>query len=164
MSTEYEEKVTKKTKIYRKVGQGIKIFHEHQYPDVEYVCCYSFGSCENAADPISILAVPGLGTNPEECWTWKADEREDASGPKASKASGTPDDVPTAPHSTTDKRHDFNWLRDKDGLAELFPKSRIMLYDYASAWTGNKKVRATMRSICSWLLDDLRGKRKVSAL
>lgn len=44
----------------------------------------------------------------------------------------------------------------------LFPKSRIMLYDYASAWQGKRKVRATMKSICTWLLDDLREKRKVS--
>lgn len=37
MSTEYEERSTKQTKIYRKLGQGITIFHEDQYPDVEYV-------------------------------------------------------------------------------------------------------------------------------
>lgn len=37
-----------------------------------------------------------------------------------------------------------------------------MLYDYASAWTGKLKVRATMKSICTWLLDDLQEKRKVS--
>lgn len=36
-----------------------------------------------------------------------------------------------------------------------------MLYDYASAWRGRRKVRATMKSICTWLLDDLREKRKV---
>ena len=35
-----------------------------------------------------------------------------------------------------------------------------MLYDYASAWQGKRKVRATMKSICTWLLDDLREKRK----
>lgn len=56
----------------------------------------------------------------------------------------------------------FNWIRDPDGLASIFPKSRIMLYDYASAWYGDKKVRATMKGICTWLLDDLTEKRKVS--
>lgn len=36
-----------------------------------------------------------------------------------------------------------------------------MLYDYASAWRGSKKVRATMKSVCTILLDDLNEKRKV---
>lgn len=35
-----------------------------------------------------------------------------------------------------------------------------MLYDYASAWRGALKVRATMKSICTVLLDDLQEKRK----
>lgn len=55
----------------------------------------------------------------------------------------------------------FNWLEDADGLARAFPQARIMLYDYASAWIGALKVRATMRSICLWLLEDLNAKRKV---
>lgn len=55
----------------------------------------------------------------------------------------------------------FNWITDPEGLASLFPKARIMLYDYASAWRGGNKVTATMRSLCTWLLDDLKEKRKV---
>lgn len=35
-----------------------------------------------------------------------------------------------------------------------------MLYSYASAWKGSLKVRATMRSICTVLLEDLKEKRK----
>lgn len=55
----------------------------------------------------------------------------------------------------------FNWLRDKDGLALLFPRSRIMLYDYASAWRGTRKVKATISSICTMLLELLAENRKV---
>lgn len=53
-------------------------------------------------------------------------------------------------------------ITDPDGLAALFPKSRIMIYDYASAYRGNLRVRATMKGICTVLLDDLMEKRKVS--
>lgn len=59
-------------------------------------------------------------------------------------------------------KKNFNWLKDEHGLAELFPRSRIMLYDYASAWRGKRKVRVSMKGICTWLLDDLHDRRKVS--
>lgn len=100
--------------------------------------------------------MPGLGTNPEECWTWKPESDANA---HLNAADGDP--VLSQPMHDSD--HEFNWLRDPDGLASLFEKSRIMLYDYASAWRGRRKVRATMKSICTWLLDDLREKRKVRA-
>jgi len=38
MSTEFEEKVTKRTQVYRDLGQGLKIFHEHPRAEVECVC------------------------------------------------------------------------------------------------------------------------------
>ncbi|EME79345.1 uncharacterized protein MYCFIDRAFT_142548, partial [Pseudocercospora fijiensis CIRAD86] len=89
-----------------------------------------------------IIAIPGLGTNPQECWTWAENAgRSEAATP------GT-------------KARQFNWIRDDDGLAKLFPKARVMLYDYASAWQGKHRVRATMKSICNWLLDDLKDHRK----
>jgi len=37
MSFEFEENVTKQTGIYRNLGQGLKVFHEHDFADVEYV-------------------------------------------------------------------------------------------------------------------------------
>ncbi len=106
---------------------------------------------------LSIVAVPGLGTNPQECWTWKANDHEEG---KRSKTSAKPDQSDLL-EDGADSGRQFNWLRDADGLASLFPKSRIMLYDYASAWIGKRKVRATMKSICTLLLDSLREKRKV---
>lgn len=35
MSTEFEEKITKQTSVYRTLGQGLKTLHDHQYADVE---------------------------------------------------------------------------------------------------------------------------------
>jgi hypothetical protein len=35
MSTEFEEKITKQASVYRVLGQGLKILHDHQYADVE---------------------------------------------------------------------------------------------------------------------------------
>ncbi|KAF2223068.1 hypothetical protein BDZ85DRAFT_183030, partial [Elsinoe ampelina] len=49
----------------------------------------------------------------------------------------------------------FNWIKDADGLAALFPSARIILYDYASAWKGRRKVKATMDNIARVLLDGL---------
>jgi hypothetical protein len=38
MSIEYEEAAnSKRTQAYRKLGQGLKVLHEDQYPDVDYV-------------------------------------------------------------------------------------------------------------------------------
>jgi hypothetical protein len=35
MSTEFEEKITKQTSVYRTLGQGLKTLRDHQYADVE---------------------------------------------------------------------------------------------------------------------------------
>ncbi|GIZ38925.1 hypothetical protein CKM354_000232400 [Cercospora kikuchii] len=138
MSIEFEDRVTKQTQIYRQLGQGLRIFHEHQHPEVD------------------ILAVPGLGANPEESWTWTAPAKKDVGRAKSKRILA--DSEPSDGDAGSSRK--FNWIRDKDGLASLFPKSRIMLYDYASAWKGDRKVRATMKSICMWLLDDLWERRK----
>ncbi|KAK5707221.1 hypothetical protein LTR17_020910 [Elasticomyces elasticus] len=115
MSTEYEEEVSKRTQVYRELGQGLKILHDPSRADIERT------KSTNAAGDANLS--PSAAT------------------------------VPDAPRT-------FNWLEDADGLHSLFPTARIMLYDYASAWTGKRKVRATMRSICTWLLDDLTERRK----
>lgn len=127
---------------YRQLNQGIRIFHEHQHPDVD------------------ILAIPGLGTNPEECWTWQPSKKKTKT-PKS--AVPTPlDDESNVEHQEAERGRKFNWIRDPEGIASLFEKkSRIMLYDYASAYSGRYKVKATMKSICTWLLADLKEKRKV---
>ncbi|KAK3669911.1 hypothetical protein LTR78_010222 [Recurvomyces mirabilis] len=127
-----------KVTAYRELGQGIRTFHEDPYAEVD------------------ILAVPGLGANPEECWTWNAL----SSGKQARQ---TKSNVVPDPADGNNARQSFNWIRDESGLRSLFPKSRILLCDYASAWRGRFKVRATMKSICTALLDDLVEKRKDGA-
>ncbi|KAF2768853.1 hypothetical protein EJ03DRAFT_112885 [Teratosphaeria nubilosa] len=139
MSLDYEDRNPMRTKIYRTLGQGLSIFHEAQDPDID------------------IVAIPRLGANPEESWTWTSSK----GGPGRSIAAywQTPENTET-PQQDSQAKKEFNWIRDKDGLASLYPKSRVMLYDYASAWQGSRKVRATMKSICIWLLDDLSERRK----
>jgi hypothetical protein len=153
MSTEFEEKITRQSSVYRALGQGIKTLQILTMPKWSKIVVYC-SRCSSADDNDSILAVPGLGTNPVECWTWKpgANDTPEPDGQHGPPASS---------RATGSSKH-FNWLQDPDGLASLFPKARIMLYDYASAWKGKRKVRSTMQSICTWLLDDLREKRKVN--
>ncbi|KAK4573995.1 hypothetical protein LTR86_001756 [Recurvomyces mirabilis] len=136
MGPQRDSKKPHKVTAYRELGQGIKTFHEDPYAEVD------------------ILAVPGLGANPEECWTWNAPSSGKQARP--TKSNVVPD-----PADGNNARQSFNWIRDESGLHSLFPKSRILLCDYASAWRGRLKVRATMKSICTALLDDLVEKRKV---
>ncbi|KAK3688801.1 ankyrin repeat-containing domain protein [Podospora appendiculata] len=56
-------------------------------------------------------------------------------------------------------KNDFNWTSDKDGLARDFPKARVLLYMYESAWTGPLKVKQFMSNIASTLLQGLNSKR-----
>lgn len=102
----------------------------------------------------SIVAVPGLGTDPEKCWIWPANIRDGEAD-----VQHVSDDLG---HERQAKvRKPFNWIKDPDGLARLFPKARILLYDYASAWSGTRKVRVSMMGICKSLLEYLKDKRKV---
>lgn len=54
----------------------------------------------------------------------------------------------------------FNWTTD--GLVRDFPRARILLYMYESAWTGSLKVKQFMGAIAMTLLNGLRSKREVS--
>ncbi|KAK6522464.1 hypothetical protein TWF281_003025 [Arthrobotrys megalospora] len=79
---------------------------------------------------VDIVAVPGLGAHPLESW------------------------------KSADPRLDFNWLTDRDGLAKEFPRARILLYMYQSAWTSPFKVRQFMSNLALTLLWGLHEKRK----
>ncbi|KAF3158492.1 hypothetical protein TWF788_004724 [Orbilia oligospora] len=79
---------------------------------------------------IDIVAVPGLGAPPLESW------------------------------KSADPKLEFNWLTDRDGLAKEFPRARILLYMYQSAWTGPLKVRQFMSNLAMTLLYGLKEKRK----
>lgn len=54
----------------------------------------------------------------------------------------------------------FNFLTDEDGLQKDFPKSRILLYKYESAWQGPLKVKANISNIASTLLKGLNNHRE----
>ncbi|RVD90439.1 uncharacterized protein DFL_001404 [Arthrobotrys flagrans] len=85
----------------------------------------------NPTNPdVDIVAVPGLGAPPLESW------------------------------KSADPKLEFNWLTDRDGLAKEFPRARILLYMYQSAWTGPLKVRQFMSNLAMTLLYGLKEKRK----
>ena len=54
----------------------------------------------------------------------------------------------------------FNWSSDKDGLSRDFPKSRILLYLYESAWTGPLKVKQYLGNLGFALLHGLKINRE----
>jgi hypothetical protein len=59
-------------------------------------------------------------------------------------------------------RSGFNWASDKrDGLARDFPKARILLYQYESAWTGTLKVKQFLGGLATNLLYGLKATREV---
>ncbi|QIW94960.1 hypothetical protein AMS68_000478 [Peltaster fructicola] len=133
MSLEFEDAGARGGEVYRALGQGIEILHGNESAETD------------------ILFVPGLGTNPHECWAAKDTGR--------TRNAQTTADGPNGSSQAAAHRRRFNWVTSADGLKALYPRARIMLYDYASAWTGKYKVRATMKSICLCLLDDLKEKR-----
>ncbi|KAK1775315.1 hypothetical protein QBC45DRAFT_335593, partial [Copromyces sp. CBS 386.78] len=80
---------------------------------------------------IDIVLVPGLGAHPEKSW-----------------------------ESENDKNR-FNWATDKDGgIIKDFPKARILLYMYESAWAGDYKVKQLMDNIAHFLVQGLNTLRK----
>jgi hypothetical protein len=58
-------------------------------------------------------------------------------------------------------KNDFNWLSSNEGLQTDFPRARILLYMYESAWLGPLKVKQFLGNIASTLLHGLRVKREV---
>ncbi|KAM0550707.1 hypothetical protein ACHAPJ_008772 [Fusarium lateritium] len=107
----------KATKIVRmKVHDGIRIYHNPDNADVD------------------IVAVPGLGAHPEQCWTGETQN------------GGT-----------------FNWLKDEKGLVSVSATARIMLWQNASAWVGRNRVDQDLYSLAHELLVALQDVRKSEA-
>src|SRR6185436_15168366 len=79
---------------------------------------------------IDIIGVPGLGANPEESW------------------------------KSNDAKNPYNWLSDTDGLKRDFPKARVLLYQYESAWSGALKVKQFLGNIATTLLHGLSSARE----
>ena len=79
---------------------------------------------------VDIVCVPGLGANPEESW------------------------------KSTDAKSPYNWLSDTDGLKRDFPKARVLLYQYESAWSGALRVKQFLGNIATTLLHGLSTERE----
>ena len=88
----------------------------------------------------SIVAVPGLGTDPKSCWSTNAG-----------------------------KPNEFNWLDHKDGLKKDFLPNgkdnsrigaRVLLYQSESAWFGSLKVKPELSALANALLESLKAERK----
>lgn len=56
--------------------------------------------------------------------------------------------------------NEFNWTSDKDGLVRDFPRARILLYQYESAWKGTLKIKQNMHNLGTTLLHGLKSKRE----
>jgi hypothetical protein len=84
---------------------------------------------------ISIVAVHGLGANPDWAWVRKVKVR------------------------ATDEERNVNWLADLDLLPAKIPHARIMTFNYESKW--HKDAPKQRRSLCAdQLLTALDNKRK----
>ncbi|OHE95305.1 hypothetical protein CORC01_09450 [Colletotrichum orchidophilum] len=93
-----------------------------------------------SAIDVDIVFVPGLGASPED--SWKSETGFNwATGDGVSKPSS----------ESTSK---------KEGLARDFPKARILLYQYESAWVGDLKVKTFMRDIAKSMLEGLQANRE----
>lgn len=86
----------------------------------------------------SVVAVHGLGANPNYAWTWRGEEKPDG-----------------APRETA------NWLTEF--LPEELPNARIMTYGYDSRWHRNAPV-ITMFDIANSFMKNLDDQRTVNRL
>lgn len=93
------------------------------------------------------MFVPGLGCNPETDW----------------RSEQTPGLGSTQPiDETTGKPAHFNWMLDDDGLIKEFPKARILLYMYESAFYGSLKIPyQNLNNLGEGLLSALADRRQV---
>lgn len=55
----------------------------------------------------------------------------------------------------------FNWMKDETGLQSKYPRARILLFKYESAYLGGFKVRQYIENLADTLLVELKAKREV---
>ncbi|KAF9882373.1 hypothetical protein CkaCkLH20_00409 [Colletotrichum karsti] len=116
---------------YQTVQQGFKELYNPQKEN-------GLGS----AIDVDIVFVPGLGAHPEDSWK---------SETGFNWATGIYDGASKSFSDSVSK---------KDGLARDFPKARILLYQYESAWIGDLKVKSFMRDIAKSMLEGLQANRE----
>ncbi|KAF3008558.1 hypothetical protein E8E13_006996 [Curvularia kusanoi] len=89
---------------------------------------------ENGNATVDIIAVPGLGSNPDTAFdSFK---------------------------KTSDGKTQFNWLTDDKGLRDKFPTARILLYKSESRWIKEAAVNQSMKNLASNLLTAVLSKRE----
>ncbi|KAI1870141.1 hypothetical protein JX265_006311 [Neoarthrinium moseri] len=90
----------------------------------------------NGTNPdIDIVFVPGLSAHPKNSWMSSKD------GSKSTK-------------------NNWNWMTSPDGIQGAFPKARVLLYTYESAWRGQRKVHQFMDNLAKTLLVALGSRRE----
>ncbi|KAK1252185.1 hypothetical protein MKX08_003372 [Trichoderma sp. CBMAI-0020] len=55
---------------------------------------------------------------------------------------------------------DFNWMKDETGIQSQFPRARLLLYKYESAYNGGFKVKQDIENLANTLLVALSAKRE----
>ncbi|KIW24812.1 uncharacterized protein PV07_10502 [Cladophialophora immunda] len=89
---------------------------------------------ENGDKIIDIVAVHGLGAHPDDTWTQKRGDGDEARW--------------------------VNWLEEEDMLPTRVPNARIMRYGYKSGWFGAEAIKQSARTTAERFLTALRRERK----
>ena len=89
----------------------------------------------DAAEPIDVVAVHGLGTHPDDSWCKNVGTKE---SPRW-----------------------VNWLEEESMLPAVAPQARIMRYGYQSQWFGEGAMRQKAPTVARRLLLALRRRREV---
>ncbi|KAI0170423.1 hypothetical protein BJ166DRAFT_195031 [Pestalotiopsis sp. NC0098] len=100
---------------------GIKVWHDPVEQDASRKCI------------IDILAIHGIGTNPDDTWAWKKPGEE------------------------------ANWLQDPSMLAKSVPEARIMRFGYTSIWFGKPEDEpkvTKVADVAQLLIQELHWHRK----
>lgn len=88
----------------------------------------------DAAEPIDIVAVHGIGAHPDDSWCKNI--------------------------GTADNPRWVNWLIDESMLPAVAPQARIMRYGYQSQWFGEGAMRQKASTVAQRLLLALRRRRQ----
>ncbi|KAJ4857717.1 ankyrin repeats (3 copies) domain-containing protein [Trichoderma breve] len=103
----------------------------YEVSDQRMVQIYSpEGENKNISPDVDIVVVPGLGADPIECWR------------------------------SSEPGNEFNWITHKEGLQREFPRARLLLYKFESAYTGGFKVKQFIGNLAHVLLAGLKSKRE----
>ena len=99
----------------------------------------------------SVVAVHGIGADPD--WTWTASETDEEAKVRAKKMKVAVEEI---------EKIRTNWLEAPNMLPKVIPKARIMRFGYESHWFGDTAVKQSVSSVADILLQRLVQKRKVS--